>query len=425
MFRKFTLAGLLSALIAASTLIGASPAAADTTGLVGYWQLDAGEGTLTADSSGFGNDGTVQGNAAWVPGHSGSALSFDGSGRGWVDVPDSSSLEPTPAVTVTAWVKASGSPGGYRYILAKGATGCTAASYGLYTAASGGLEFYVSSGRGTVYRDSPDAGGAVWDGRWHFIAGTYDGTTVRLYLDGAQVGAGTRWGQPLAYTLSDSNDLFIGNYAGCRSENDGFRGTIDEVTIWNRALSAAEIAGDAPNPQPIAPTPGPPVTGSQPQGGRPSTSPGTPGGAPQPTTGTPRGGGPATTPTGDAPPQVAFLNLIPAMFRLGAGSQTTINYVVGQSDVANLTVLRALPGVLRHGRCVKPFAVRGGSYPRTCTRFVTIGTFTHTDTVGRNRFRFGGLRGLKLTTGHYRLAVTPYAHQKRGQTATAGFWVLP
>ena len=61
-------------------------------------------------------------------------------------------------------------------------TSCAAASYGLYTGPNGGLEFYVSSSRGTVYVRSPDAGAGVWDGGWHMVVGTYDGNTVRLFV---------------------------------------------------------------------------------------------------------------------------------------------------------------------------------------------------------------------------------------------------
>jgi hypothetical protein len=397
--RTFTLA------IVVSAVIGAPATAAASAGLVGYWNFDEGQGTLAADSSGFGNNATLEGNAAWVPGHSGFALSFDGSGLGRVQVPDSSSLEPSSGVTVESWIKSAGSPGVYRYIVAKGAAGCITASYGLYTGLSGGLEFYVSTGHGTAYRDSPDAGDTIWDGRWHFVVGTYDGAAVRLYVDGKQVGSGTPWTQPIGYTLSASNDLFIGDYPGCRNIDWGFRGTIDEVSVWSRALSAAEIAAAASSPQStVSPSP----TGALPAPGTVSPNPGTSGGTPQ------------------TPPQLMFLNLVPAMFRLGPGSRgtgTTISYTATERETSTVTVLRAVRGVLKLGRCVKPAVVRGAR-PRGCTRFVAVGSFRHSDKPGRNRFHFSGLPGRNLTSGQYRLTVTPQAHGERGRMIDATFWIL-
>jgi hypothetical protein len=218
------------------TAFTASPALASS-GPVGVWNLDEGGSAQVKDSSGKGNDGVLSGGATWVAGHSGTALGFDGS-SGEAKVPNSASLEPT-AVTVSAWVQQQGTPGNYRYIVAKGATGCIAASYGLYSGPNGGLEFYVSKTRGTTFARSPDAGDGVWDGAWHLAVGTYDGSTIRLYVDGAEVGSGTAYPGSLEYLLHDSNDLFIGNYPGCSAHE--FLGVIDDVTVWNRALPQAEV----------------------------------------------------------------------------------------------------------------------------------------------------------------------------------------
>ena len=58
-----------------------------------------------------------------------------------------------------------------------------ASSYALYTGSNGGLRFYVSDG-GAGASLSPAAGPELWDGQWHAVAGTFDGQTVRFYLDG-------------------------------------------------------------------------------------------------------------------------------------------------------------------------------------------------------------------------------------------------
>ena len=259
-----------AALVTAALM--ASPALA-TTAPVGVWKLDEGSGTRVADSSSSGNNGVLSGGVSWGTGVFGSGLDFDGA-SGQVKVADNLALEPNSTVTVSAWIKHAGSPGLFRYVLAKGAYGCIAASYGLYSGPGGGLEFYVSKGHGSTYAQSPDAGQNVWDGNWHLAVGTYDGTTIRLYVDGNQVGSGTVWGGSLEYLLLSSNDFYIGNYPGCADHE--FMGSIDDVRVWNRTLSASEISG-------LVPPAGPPGQPTSPSGGSGAGSGGTGGtGGPPP-----------------------------------------------------------------------------------------------------------------------------------------------
>src|SRR5947209_13620948 len=125
----------LAALVLVAAVLSAAPALA-ATAPVGAWTLDQPTGNLASDSSGNGNNGFLSGGVTWVPGVFGSALSFDGS-SGEVKVADNDALEPSAAVTVSAWFKHGGSPGTFRYIVAKGGNGCVAASYGLYSGPTG------------------------------------------------------------------------------------------------------------------------------------------------------------------------------------------------------------------------------------------------------------------------------------------------
>ena len=102
--------------------------------------------------------------------------------------------------------------------------------------------FYVSQNQALTYTRSPDAGSAVWDTNWHFVVGTYDGNSVRLYVDGKQIGNGTPVSGPIGYGLPDNNDLFFGSYPTCGGLN--FDGSIDEPTVWSRAFSALEVQTD-------------------------------------------------------------------------------------------------------------------------------------------------------------------------------------
>jgi beta-galactosidase len=80
----------------------------------------------------------------------------------------------------------------------------------------------------------------VWDGNWHLVAGTYDGASVRLYVDGAQIGAGTPTSLVIGYTGLDHTNFDIGAYRGSTCTL-GFKGAIDEIRLFNRALAASEI----------------------------------------------------------------------------------------------------------------------------------------------------------------------------------------
>jgi hypothetical protein len=168
-------------------------------------------------------------------------------------------LDPA-AVTLLAWVRQTGDPGSYRYVAAKGAdTLCGSTSYALYTGgpADPGPHFYVNVGVGGLIL-SPSGGTALWDGQYHLLAGTYDGTTVRLYVDGRQAAAGTPASGMIDYTLPIS-EFQIGHFPGADScpFQTQFPGDIDEVRVYSRALTDTEIGrlatATGPDPPPLVP----------------------------------------------------------------------------------------------------------------------------------------------------------------------------
>ena len=235
-------------------------------GLVGQWHFDqysgSGASAATPDSSGDGGTGYFANTPTLAPGRFASA--FNGplaaepmmvsgtSGNG------SWALEPSGAVSVTAWVKYTGDPGVLKYIASKGdfryvpnGSDCAGGSYALYTGynARPGLTFYVTAADGNN-RASPNLTDTskVFDGQWHAVTGTYDGTNALLYVDGAlvpgaQAGTGSgaiRYGG----NLQQHSEFGVGAYPdhGTCPDNSKFPGAIDEVRVHNRALTASEIA---------------------------------------------------------------------------------------------------------------------------------------------------------------------------------------
>jgi hypothetical protein len=378
---------LLTAVALLASAAAGSPARADS-GPAAEWRLDEGAGTLVSNSVGPDNSGTIIGAAQWVLGHSGTALSFDGSNSG-VRVRRSAAIEPAGAVSVAAWVKQAGSPGAYRYIVAKGANVCDSASYALYTGPNGGLYFYVAHGQPRSYILSPDAGTGVWDGAWHLVVGTYDGSRVRVFVDGQQVGSGTPDSAPIDYVRDGIADLYIGHYPaaqlypGCQAGS--FPGIIDDPSVWGRALSPDDIGAMISSP------------GSGHTGSAPSTSPSLP---------------PAPAQTQSSSHRIATNTLMPKIRDLKLASKPAhrarhLVIVYRDSQPAHTTFTIML---VRSGRCVR-------TRHRHCARAAVVARFAHADKAGANAM---ALR-LELPPGHYVLTATPRRAGHTGETVRIAF----
>jgi len=229
--------------VTALALVLAAPAAAGSLPLVGYWPMFEGQGQVVHDLSGMGNNGVLGTSTAaegadptWIRGGLFGALHFGG-GQ-YVTVPDSPALAPA-RVTVLGLVRGSSSPGQWRYVFSKGSLGCINGSYGLYSGFGGGLAFYVANGVDS-FVVSPEAPVSIWNGKWHVVAGSFDGTTVRLFVDGAEIGTGTTVSLPFSIVYGLPSDAStIGQYGGgC---NLSFTGDIDEVSVWSAALPMSQI----------------------------------------------------------------------------------------------------------------------------------------------------------------------------------------
>jgi hypothetical protein len=232
--------GATVVLVAACLVLPATASAYSP--LRGWWPMNERSGQVVYDWSGNGNHGQL----GSTPGADdndptringifglGSALRFDG--NDFVTIPDSPSLRPE-RVTASAWFRGAESPGPFKYVVAKGADECEASSFALYTGNGGGLAFYIYDGASWVR--SPEIDASVWDGRWHHAAGTYDGSTVRLFIDGRQVGAGTPTDIAIEYDLPSPAGA-LGAYQGSCALY--LVGDVDGVSIWDRALPVGQI----------------------------------------------------------------------------------------------------------------------------------------------------------------------------------------
>ena len=208
----------------------------NNSGLMGYWGFNEGSGTTAHDSSGNGDDGTLSSPApAWTSGKVGSgALSFNGTSN-YVEVPSSSVLSPSAQLTLSAWMKWDGVRDGvedWTTIIAKGSFGSGEYSV-IFNRAPGftynQTRFYINGGNTVTWENF---GG--FDTGWHLLTFTYDGTNTKIYYDAGLVASGSY----SSVITASANSLEIGR------ESTGdyrFGGLIDDVRVYNRALSVAEI----------------------------------------------------------------------------------------------------------------------------------------------------------------------------------------
>ncbi|MBN1419473.1 MAG: family 78 glycoside hydrolase catalytic domain [Planctomycetes bacterium] len=168
---------------------------------------------------------------------SGSALDLRGS-RGSIRIRHHLSLKPSPAMTITAWMRLARYTPQWQCVIRKGdgARGRWLLAIGDADSTGGIHAGFVVDG--TYYERCGAVEPALLaDGEWHLAAAAYDGSHIRIYFDGAQVGS---W--PVAGSLSTAGtaDVYVGSYRG---ESEFLDGAIDDLRVYGRALAAEEIAG--------------------------------------------------------------------------------------------------------------------------------------------------------------------------------------
>jgi len=190
--------------------------------------FDYDDGSYARDRSGYGNHGTIYG-ATGTDGKIGIALSFDGVDD-YVEVPYSTTLDLKTSWTVEAWIKHRDVSTPIRQEYVRGIDTAGAAQYYMLLEAGTILIAFYNS----VYGWYPlNSGFSPSNNIWYNVAGSWDGTTLRIYVNGELKNSGVPGFSP----DKDLLKVRIGMYDPSRPMN----GPIDEVRIYNRALSAAEI----------------------------------------------------------------------------------------------------------------------------------------------------------------------------------------
>jgi len=215
--------------------------------LVGWWMLDEGSGSMAYDSSDYHNDGTLQildVNVSWVAGRNdvNCALEFSG---GRVRVPNAQSLMPMHQVSACAWIYYSDEQDSAR-IVVKGAD--DKETYDLEVSENDELVFLVRDGNDYDAEEDDYEKYAAESGEdalgrdeWIHITGTYDGNTVKCYINGELAAENNDPNiSAIPFLSQDTNDLAIGNQPD--DTDNGLGGTIDDVRVYNYGLSAAEVA---------------------------------------------------------------------------------------------------------------------------------------------------------------------------------------
>ncbi|MEK7500082.1 MAG: LamG domain-containing protein [Patescibacteria group bacterium] len=223
---------IISSVFICALFLLLSPSSADAaSSLVGYWKFDEGTGTSAADSSGNGNTGTLTNGPTWsstVPTTAFTnpySVSFDGTDD-YVAIGNSITSLGTTAVTVSSWVRTN-SIGANQYILDASTDGGSGNGLSVRIRDNGTIRFWHYNAAANA-----NSVGTLSANVWYHVAVTWDGTTNRIYINGSPDGTNTGDSNSLGSIYQIGHSNVLGGF---------FNGRLDDVRIYNRALSATEI----------------------------------------------------------------------------------------------------------------------------------------------------------------------------------------
>lgn len=211
----------------ASVVSGVESSSGVIAGLVGHWKLDDATGTVAADASGNGYSGTLFNSPTWSAGQLDGALSFNPATFPRVGITDRSALRPN-TLTVSAWLNPTVLDTAWQSAVSKTNNGSWTDGWGLVSYVGGANKIYFFVNDYASYYVST----TLPTGSWSHVAATYDGATIKLYLNGALVDSRAY----SASITSATGELQIGDAQGY-----SWNGKIDDVRIYNTALTVAQI----------------------------------------------------------------------------------------------------------------------------------------------------------------------------------------
>lgn len=224
---------LVLSLVLVSLMIGYAHA-----DMVLYLPFNEGSGTDVGDLSAYGNNGAIVDdvNTVWAAGMYGGGIEILAKTADPVVIPNSDSLMIEGAISMMAWIKPEAWSGeGHNQLLDKRCHngGETNFCIGIDTGQGTMIAFLLGTGDG---RATVSAEAALALSEWQHIAGTYDGSVAKFYLNGALVGE-----DPQEVAFQGTNDFEV-RIGGARDRaHYGYVGSIDEFVIFDNAISEAEV----------------------------------------------------------------------------------------------------------------------------------------------------------------------------------------
>jgi len=204
-------------------------------GDLAYFKLNENTGTMVVDAMGNLISGTISG-ASWMTGKSGYALNFDGT-NDYASLGNPAALNMTGSRSIAAWIKLNGLTGTYQVIAGKYLN-----NYSLSVDSSGHLLSFVAKTSGfNADAAISQSNGTIAIGSWQHVAMTFDingDKKIHLYINGAEVTYSTQSTLNATLSATDTRIFSIGCDLGSRF---WFYGIIDEVKVYDRALSATEV----------------------------------------------------------------------------------------------------------------------------------------------------------------------------------------
>jgi hypothetical protein len=207
----------------------------ESDGLQGWWRLDEGSGNNALDSSGNGTTGALTNSPTWITGKRGGALTFASASSQYVDVGNNTHTNLSTAGTVMAWAKPGATQSTWVGIVCNDDLDNDLNGYCLFIRGdSGHFGLHVAPAAG-AYCEIQSAASYL-DDAWHHVAMTWDASNYILYVDGKIVNSasGACTAASGTYSLKIGASGNLGQY---------FSGSVDDVRIFNRALSASEVQG--------------------------------------------------------------------------------------------------------------------------------------------------------------------------------------